>query len=85
VGDSPPGPRAGIRIVSVEQSGAGPFGTLVLADLGAEVIQIEDLGTGGEISRYVPPDAILESTGYSEGDIEAFKAAGAMGTSQGAG
>src|SRR6476646_4311343 len=30
-------PLAGVRILAVEQYGAGPFGTLYLADLGAEV------------------------------------------------
>ena len=35
-------PLSGVRIVSVEQYGAGPFGTQHLADLGAEVIKIEN-------------------------------------------
>ena len=50
-------PLAGVRIVAVEQYGAGPFGTMYLADLGAEVIKIEDPGTGGDVSRYIPPGA----------------------------
>jgi crotonobetainyl-CoA:carnitine CoA-transferase CaiB-like acyl-CoA transferase len=49
------GPLAGVRIVAVEQFGAGPFGTLHLADLGAEVIRLEDPHTGGDVSRYVTP------------------------------
>lgn len=49
------GPLAGLRIVSVEQYGAGPFGTLFLADLGAEVIKVEDPTTGGDVSRFIPP------------------------------
>jgi crotonobetainyl-CoA:carnitine CoA-transferase CaiB-like acyl-CoA transferase len=48
-------PLQGVRILAVEQFGAGPFSTLNLADLGAEVIKIEDPTTGGEISRFVPP------------------------------
>jgi crotonobetainyl-CoA:carnitine CoA-transferase CaiB-like acyl-CoA transferase len=48
-------PLADVRIVAVEQFGAGPWGTLQLADLGAEVIKIEDPTTGGDVGRYVPP------------------------------
>ena len=36
-------PLADVRVVSVEQYGAGPWGTLQLADLGAEVVKIERL------------------------------------------
>lgn len=49
------GPLHGMRIVAVEQFGAGPFGTLHLADLGADIIRIEDPGTGGDVSRYMGP------------------------------
>jgi len=45
----------GVRILAVEQYGAGPFGTLFLADLGAEVIKIENRADGGDISRIVGP------------------------------
>ena len=50
-----PAPLAGVRIIAVEQFGAGPFATLYLADLGAEVDKIEDPRTGGDVGRYVPP------------------------------
>ncbi len=53
-----PAPLAGVRIVAVEQYGAGPFGTLYLADLGADVIKIEDPGVGGDVSRYIPPGRV---------------------------
>jgi len=50
-------PFAGIRILSLEQFASGPFGTSHLADLGAEVIKIEDPEAGGDVGRYVPPYA----------------------------
>ena len=48
-------PLADVRIVSVEQFGAGPWGTLQLADLGAEIVKIEDPSSAGDVGRYVPP------------------------------
>jgi crotonobetainyl-CoA:carnitine CoA-transferase CaiB-like acyl-CoA transferase len=48
-------PLEDIRIIAIEQYGAGPFGSVHLADLGAEVIKIEDPATGGDVGRYVPP------------------------------
>ena len=49
------GPLADVRVIAIEQYGAGPFGTMQLADLGADVIKIEDPSVGGDVSRYVPP------------------------------
>jgi crotonobetainyl-CoA:carnitine CoA-transferase CaiB-like acyl-CoA transferase len=48
-------PLADVRVVAIEQFGAGPWGTLQLADLGAEVIKLEDPPSGGDVGRYVPP------------------------------
>ena len=48
-------PLSGIRVIAVEQYGAGPFGTMHLADLGAEVIKIENPAEGGDLSRRVGP------------------------------
>ncbi len=48
-------PLADVRVIAIEQYGAGPWGTLQLADLGAEVIKIEDPTAGGDVGRYVPP------------------------------
>lgn len=44
-------PLSGIRIIAVEQYGAGPYGSSYLADLGAEVIKIENHNAGGDVSR----------------------------------
>ena len=49
-------PLDGLRILAIDQFGAGPFGTQLLADLGAEVIKIED-PAGGDSSRDTGPDA----------------------------
>jgi crotonobetainyl-CoA:carnitine CoA-transferase CaiB-like acyl-CoA transferase len=48
-------PLADVRVLSVEQFGAGPWATLQLADLGADVIKVEDPAAGGDVGRYVPP------------------------------
>ena len=50
-----PLPLAGLRILAVEQYGAGPAGTVYLADLGAEVIKVENLREGGDVGRDVGP------------------------------
>lgn len=48
-------PLEDVRVLAVEQYGAGPFGSLHLADLGADVIKIEDPASGGDVGRYVVP------------------------------
>jgi crotonobetainyl-CoA:carnitine CoA-transferase CaiB-like acyl-CoA transferase len=57
-------PLEGLRVLAVSQFGAGPFGTQVLADLGAEVIKIEDPAAGGDVARYVPPWEIERDSLY---------------------
>ena len=48
-------PLEGVRVLAVEQYGAGPFGTMFLGDQGAEVIKIENPNDGGDMSRDVGP------------------------------
>ena len=59
-------PLNGVRILAVEQYGAGPFGTMFLADQGAEVIKIENPNDGGDMSRAVGPHF------FAPGDSEFF-------------
>ncbi len=51
----------GVKIIAVEQYGAGPFGTQHLADLGAEVIKIENRNDGGDVGRHVGPHYLGEN------------------------
>ena len=48
-------PLEGVRVLAVEQYGAGPFGTQFLADQGAEVIKIENPNDGGDFARRIGP------------------------------
>jgi crotonobetainyl-CoA:carnitine CoA-transferase CaiB-like acyl-CoA transferase len=57
-------PLADVTIVAIEQYGAGPWGSVHLADLGADVIKIEDPRSRGDVGRYVPP--------YQEGEDSLF-------------
>jgi len=57
-------PLSDLRVLAVEQYGAGPWGTMQLADLGADVIKVEDPSVGGDVGRYVHP--------YQEGEDSLF-------------
>jgi succinate---hydroxymethylglutarate CoA-transferase len=46
---------SGLRVIAVEQYGAGPYGSMQLADLGAEIIKIENPTDGGDMARRVGP------------------------------
>ena len=48
-------PLAGYRVLTFENFGAGPYGSMFLADLGAEVIKIENRDQGGDATRGMGP------------------------------
>ena len=59
-----PGPLAGVRVVDLTQNVAGPYCTMQLADLGADVLKIEPIGRGDNARVYGPPLAGGERAGF---------------------
>ena len=49
-----------VKVLSIEHYGAGPYGTQLLAELGAEVVKVENGATGGDYSRSVGPHKLGE-------------------------
>lgn len=48
-------PLHGYRVLTFENFGAGPYGSMFLADLGAEVIKVENRAQGGDATRGMGP------------------------------
>jgi crotonobetainyl-CoA:carnitine CoA-transferase CaiB-like acyl-CoA transferase len=57
-------PLAGIRVLDLSRVLSGPFATMILADLGAEVIKVEAPSNGDDTRSYGPPFIQGESTYY---------------------
>lgn len=51
------GPLAGLRVLDLSRILAGPFATMQLADLGADVLKVEAPGRGDETRHWGPPFA----------------------------
>ena len=60
------GPLAGIRILDCTIWQNGPFATVMLSDMGAEVIKVEDRTTGDPGRGFMDPGAASGVSGYFE-------------------
>lgn len=49
------GPLAGVRILDLSRILSGPFATMIFADLGADVIKLENPRTGDDTREWAPP------------------------------
>ncbi|MFK8084240.1 MAG: CaiB/BaiF CoA transferase family protein [Granulosicoccus sp.] len=58
------GPLKGLRVIELAHIMAGPVCGLMLADMGADVVKIEKIGTGDDSRRFLPPDIEGESSAY---------------------
>ncbi len=50
-----PGPLEGIKVVDLSRVLAGPYCTMLLGDMGAEIVKIEQPGKGDDTRTYGPP------------------------------
>jgi len=57
-------PLAGVRVLDLTRVLAGPWCTMILGDLGAEVIKVERPGEGDDTRHWGPPFAAGESAYY---------------------
>jgi crotonobetainyl-CoA:carnitine CoA-transferase CaiB-like acyl-CoA transferase len=57
-------PLAGVRVADLSRVLAGPYCTMVLADLGADVVKVERPGGGDETRSWGPPFAGGEAAYY---------------------
>jgi len=63
-GQKTQGPLAGLKVIDLSQIMAGPTCSMLLADMGADVIKVEKLPGGDDSRRMVPPTVAEESAAF---------------------
>lgn len=58
------GPLAGIKVLELARTLAGPYCSMILADMGADVLKVEQPGIGDETRGFTPPALEGESCYY---------------------
>lgn len=57
-------PLEGFKVLDLSRTLAGPYATMMLADMGADVIKVEEPSSGDESRRFTPPKWNDESCYY---------------------
>src|SRR5512147_1894989 len=73
----------GIRVIDLTEALAGPYCTMILGDLGADVIKIERPGVGDQSRKWGPPFIGTESAYYLSVNRNKRSAAIDIGSSEG--
>lgn len=63
------GALAGLRVIDVSRALAGPYSTMLMGDLGADIIKIEMPGTGDESRYWGPPFATYMSSNRNKRSV----------------
>ena len=58
------GPLTGLRVIELAHIMAGPACGLMLADMGADVVKVEKIGSGDDSRRFLPPAIAGESAAF---------------------
>ena len=58
------GPLTGLRVIELAHIMAGPVCGLMLADMGADVVKVEKIGSGDDSRRFLPPAIEGESAAF---------------------
>ena len=60
----------GVRVIDVSRALAGPYSTMLMGDLGADIIKLEMPGTGDESRYWGPPFATYMSSNRNKRSVE---------------